>query len=51
MLTKTSTPAAPWTLVEANYKWYARIKCLRTLVNTVSAALDGKKPKLLQAKA
>ena len=39
MLAKTSTPAAPWTLVEANFKWYARVKCLRTLVDTVGGAL------------
>jgi polyphosphate kinase 2 (PPK2 family) len=42
MLLKTSTVTAPWTVVEANYKWYARVKCLKTLVDTVSAALDYK---------
>jgi polyphosphate kinase 2 (PPK2 family) len=40
MLLKTSTPAAPWTVVEANYKWFARVKCLETLVKSVSRALD-----------
>ncbi|HEY3311869.1 MAG TPA: hypothetical protein VGK00_09540 [Anaerolineales bacterium] len=31
MLLKTSTPHAPWTLVEANDKYFARIKVLRTV--------------------
>jgi polyphosphate kinase 2 (PPK2 family) len=43
MLVKTSTTSAPWTVVEANFKWYARVKCLRTLVQSVSAALNSKK--------
>jgi polyphosphate:AMP phosphotransferase len=32
MLDKTSTPEAPWTLVEANDKKFARLKVLRTIV-------------------
>ena len=31
MVDRTSTSVAPWTLVEANNKYYARIKVLRTL--------------------
>jgi polyphosphate kinase 2 (PPK2 family) len=31
MIERTSTAIAPWTLVEANNKEYARIKVLRTL--------------------
>lgn len=42
MLLKTSTPGAPWTVVEANYKWYARLKCLKTLVDTLSRHLRHK---------
>ncbi len=42
MLLKTSTPAAPWTVVEANYKWHARLKCLRTLIDTVNRRLRRK---------
>lgn len=42
MLLKTSTTAAPWTVVEAEHKWYARIKCLKTLVRSLSRALDYK---------
>jgi AMP-polyphosphate phosphotransferase len=38
MLLKTSTPAAAWTVVEADYKWYARVKCLKTLVETIEKA-------------
>jgi polyphosphate:AMP phosphotransferase len=32
MIEKTSTPDAPWTLVEANDKKFARLKVLRTIV-------------------
>ena len=42
MLVKTSTPTAPWVVVEANDKYYARIKVLRTLVDTLEKGL-GKK--------
>jgi polyphosphate kinase 2 (PPK2 family) len=40
MLLKTSTVTAPWTVVEANDKWYARVKSLRTLVEALSRELD-----------
>jgi polyphosphate kinase 2 (PPK2 family) len=39
MLLKTSTVTASWTVVEANDKWYARVKALRTLVETLSHEL------------
>jgi len=39
MVDRTSTAAAPWTLVEANNKYYARIKVLKTLTRAVEAAL------------
>ncbi len=39
MLVKTSTLWAPWTIVEGNYKWYARIKCLQALVDRLSSEL------------
>jgi polyphosphate kinase 2 (PPK2 family) len=57
MLTKTNTISAPWTVVEANNKWHARIKVLKTLVDKLSDELNydalqevfpsgkGKKPK------
>lgn len=40
MLVKTSTLRAPWTIVEGNSKHYARIKTLKTLVDTLSQELD-----------
>jgi polyphosphate kinase 2 (PPK2 family) len=40
MLLKTSTLTAPWTIVEGNCKWYARVKALKTLVDLLSDELD-----------
>jgi len=40
MLLKTSTLTAPWTIVEGNCKWYARVKALRTLVEVLTAEMD-----------
>jgi polyphosphate:AMP phosphotransferase len=40
---RTSTGLAPWTLVEANDKSYARVKVLRTICEHLQAALDGKR--------
>ncbi len=39
MVERTSTKAAPWTLVEANDKSYARIKILKTLCQRIESAL------------
>jgi polyphosphate kinase 2 (PPK2 family) len=39
MLLKTSTPNAPWTLVEANDKYYSRLKVLRTVVDKLKHTL------------
>lgn len=39
MVDRTSTERAPWTLVEANDKYYARVKVLRTLCERIEAAL------------
>jgi polyphosphate kinase 2 (PPK2 family) len=39
MVDHTSTELAPWTLVEANDKYFARIKVLRTLGERLNAAL------------
>ncbi len=39
MLLKTSTLSAPWTVVEANAKTYARVKILHTLVEKLSQEL------------
>jgi polyphosphate kinase 2 (PPK2 family) len=40
MLLKTSTVTAPWTIVEGNDKYYARVKVLRTLVDKLSLELN-----------
>jgi polyphosphate kinase 2 (PPK2 family) len=40
MILKTSTLTAPWTIVEGNCKWYARVKALQTLVEVLSSELD-----------
>jgi polyphosphate kinase 2 (PPK2 family) len=39
MLLKTSTPEAPWTLVESNDKYFARIKSLRTVAEKLRRKL------------
>jgi AMP-polyphosphate phosphotransferase len=40
MVERTSTSSAPWTLVEANDKRFARIKVLNTICNGLDAALS-----------
>ena len=40
MVDRTSTSVAPWTLVEANNKYYARLKVLRTVCDALESALD-----------
>jgi polyphosphate:AMP phosphotransferase len=39
MVDRTSTATAPWTLVEANDKLYARLKVLRTLCDRIEEAM------------
>jgi polyphosphate kinase 2 (PPK2 family) len=39
MVDRTSTSVAPWTLVEANNKYHARLKVMDTLCNALEAAL------------
>ena len=38
MVDKTSTEIAPWTLVEAEDKYFARLKILRTICERIEAA-------------
>jgi polyphosphate:AMP phosphotransferase len=47
MVDRTSTLFAPWTLVEANNKYYARIKVMKTLCGAIETAIEqaGKKKK------
>ncbi len=42
MVDRTSTEIAPWTLVEANDKYFARIKVLKTLCRQIEAAMKKK---------
>jgi polyphosphate:AMP phosphotransferase len=45
MLTKTSIPVAPWTIVESNDKYYARIKIMETVITALQDVISrtGKK--------
>ncbi|MDH4233773.1 MAG: polyphosphate:AMP phosphotransferase, partial [Gallionella sp.] len=43
MVDRTSTQIAPWTLVEANDKNFARIKILKTLCRQIEAAMKKSK--------
>ena len=40
MFLRTSTPAAPWTVVEAEDKFFARVKVLRTLADAIEKRLQ-----------
>ena len=40
MIDRTSTHLAPWTIVEANDKYHARIKVLRTVCERLEAVLE-----------
>ena len=42
MVDRTSTEIAPWTLVESNNKYFARIKILKTLIDRIEKALEKK---------
>jgi hypothetical protein len=44
MVDRTSTGTAPWTLVEANDKNFARVKVLRTVCERLEAELNGTAP-------
>jgi len=39
MFEKTDTDYAPWTIIEGNWKWWARIKALKTVVNRIEARM------------
>lgn len=45
MVNRTSTSTAPWTLIEANDKSFARVKILRTICERLEAALNIEKSK------
>ena len=39
MFEKTSSKIAPWTIIPANYKWYARVKFAQTVYETIAKQL------------
>lgn len=39
MFEKTSTDVAPWTIIPANYKWYARVRAVKTVAERLTKAL------------
>jgi polyphosphate kinase 2 (PPK2 family) len=40
MVERTSTRTAPWTLVEGNDKYFARLKVLKTACDSLEKALS-----------
>ncbi|MCU0242165.1 MAG: hypothetical protein MUF51_07060 [Vicinamibacteria bacterium] len=40
MLARTSTPHAPWTVVEADDKYFARVKIVKALADAIERALE-----------
>jgi polyphosphate:AMP phosphotransferase len=46
MLEKTSTLAAPWTIIEANNKYYSRIKIMETVIEGIDARVTKTKKKV-----
>ena len=45
MVQNTSTSYAPWTIVEANDKLWARIRAMRTIAEAIEKGLGIKKKK------
>lgn len=43
MVERTSTNSSPWTLVEGNNKYYARVKILKTLCDRIEQAIENLK--------
>ena len=39
MLFRTSTTYAPWTIIESNCKWFARVKVLKTVEENIERVL------------
>ncbi|MFC7334370.1 polyphosphate kinase 2 family protein [Rhodocista pekingensis] len=46
MFVRTSTPAAPWTLIPANSKWCARVDILRTVADALAEGVPIDPPPL-----
>jgi polyphosphate kinase 2 (PPK2 family) len=39
MFAETSPAFAPWHVLPANFKWYARVKVLKTVCDSLGSAL------------
>jgi polyphosphate kinase 2 (PPK2 family) len=39
MIQRTSTPTAPWNVIPANDKYYARVKIVQTVVESIRTGL------------
>jgi len=39
---RTSTEAAPWHIIGANYKWHARLRVLKTVADKIEKLIDSK---------
>lgn len=39
MISRTSTPYAPWTIIPANDKYYSRVQTLQSIVNAIQARI------------
>ena len=46
MFDKTSTEAAPWTLVLGNHKWHARVAVLKAVVDALGKGVDTETPRV-----
>jgi AMP-polyphosphate phosphotransferase len=42
MIERTHTKDAPWVMVEANDKYFARVKIMKALIERLEAQLEGK---------
>jgi polyphosphate kinase 2 (PPK2 family) len=40
MFKKTNTAIAPWTVIPANYKWHARVRTAKTVLDVLNKALE-----------
>jgi len=40
MIRRTSTPEAPWTIIPANNKYYARVMTIRTVIEAVEKRIE-----------
>ncbi|SNB79150.1 Polyphosphate kinase 2, PPK2 family [Arboricoccus pini] len=51
MFEQTSTKRAPWTIVNANYKWFGRVTALNEIADRLGRGIDLSPPKISEALA